>query len=86
MNYYVYILECADRSFYTGQTTNLEHRLDQHETVAYPKCYTATRLPVKLVFSHLFENRDQAFKCERQIKGWSRKKKMALIAGNWQVL
>ena len=76
-NFYVYILKCADGSYYTGSTDNLEKRLDEHYL---GQCgYTASRLPINLVFSESFDSRTQAFSFERQIKGWSRIKKEALI-------
>ncbi len=85
MSFYVYILECADGSYYTGHTEDLEVRLAQHKQRSI-KCYTSTRLPVKLVFCEELPTRDEAFGAERQIKGWSRRKKQALIEGNWDNL
>src|SRR4030042_3559723 len=85
MSFWVYILECSDGSYYTGHTDDLEVRMVAHEQKAY-KCYTSTRLPVKLVFYDDFPTRDDAFARERQIKGWSRRKKQALIQGNWNTL
>jgi putative endonuclease len=82
MTFWVYILECADRSYYTGHTDNLEKRFYEHEQ-NFVKCYTSGRLPMKLVYSCEFETREDALARERQIKGWSRKKKKALIAGDW---
>ena len=77
------MLMCADNSYYTGHTDHLENRLMQHHNKAYPACFTAARLPVQLVFSQEFTTRTEALASERQIKGWSRKKKEALIKGNW---
>jgi len=85
MRFYVYILECADGSYYTGHTDDLENRLAQHEQNTF-KCYTSSRLPVKLVFYDEFPSRDDAFTRERQIKGWSRRKKQALIKEDWSTL
>jgi len=85
MTFWVYILECADRSYYIGHTDNLEQRLAGHEQNTF-KCYTSRRLPVKLVFCSEFTTRDEAFARERQIKGWSRRKKQALINGDWPEL
>jgi predicted GIY-YIG superfamily endonuclease len=82
MGFWVYILECADRSYYTGHTDNLEKRFHGHEQ-NFVKCYTSGRLPVKLVYSCEFETREDALARERQIKRWSRKKKKALIAEDW---
>ena len=82
MGYFVYILRCADSSYYTGLTENLEIRLAQHQTGELPG-YTKSRRPVQLVFSIEFSSLDDAIDRERQIKGWSRAKKEALIAENW---
>lgn len=81
--YYVYILECSDGSYYVGSTTNLERRLAEHQTGLPEKSYTSSRLPVKLVWSAEFPSDNDAFLRERQIKGWSRAKKEALIRGDW---
>ena len=78
--FWVYILRCTDKSYYTGHTDNLENRLAQHHSRAFASCYTATRLPVELVFSQEFAPREEALASERQIKGWNKKKKEALIA------
>ena len=79
---FVYILKCADNSYYTGSTTNLELRLVQHQS-GYFKGYTSSRLPVTLVWWAEFPNEHEAFLRERQIKGWSREKKDALIQDDW---
>lgn len=84
--FWVYMLKCADNSYYLGHTDNLENRLGQHHQKIDPGCYTATRLPVQLVFSQEFITREEALTSERQIKGWSRKKKEALIAGDWNTI
>jgi predicted GIY-YIG superfamily endonuclease len=83
MTFWTYILKCADNSYYTGHTDNLERRIQQHHQRAFPTCYTARRLPVEMVFSQAFATREEALASERQIKGWSRKKKEAMIAGDW---
>ena len=85
MSYYVYILLCADGSYYTGLTEDLEIRLAQHQAGELPG-YTKSRRPVKLVFSNEFSSMDDAIDRERQIKGWSKAKKEALIAGDWERL
>jgi predicted GIY-YIG superfamily endonuclease len=82
MGFWVYILCCGDGSYYTGQTDNLEKRIAEHEA-GEGEAYTSARLPVKLVFSQEFSSRDEAMVCERQIKGWSRKKKEAMMRGDW---
>jgi putative endonuclease len=63
----------------------MEARLYAHEH-SIIKCYTSSRLPVKLVYIAEFPTRDDAFRAERQIKGWSRRKKEALIKGDWEKL
>lgn len=85
MSFYVYILRCADGSYYVGHTDNVEQRLAAHEIGEVPG-YTRTRRPIHLVFVESFPSRDDAFKIERQIKGWSRAKKAALIKGDWKRL
>ncbi len=85
MSFYVYILQCADKSYYTGHTDNLEMRITAHEQGIYGG-YTLTRLPVTLVYYTEFPTRQEAFTAERQIKGWSRRKKEALITQDWAKL
>ena len=82
--FYVYLLQCADGSYYTGQTDNLEARLQQHE--AGQIGYTATRKPVALMWQGEFETREGAIAFEQRIKGWSRAKKEALMAGDWSAI
>ena len=79
--YFVYILRCADGSYYVGSTWNLEKRLEEHNTGVY-QGYTSHRLPVELVWSCDFSTEHDAFLTERQLKGWSRAKKEALIRGD----
>jgi len=85
MSGWVYILQCSDNSFYTGSTNNLEMRLAQHQHGEGAN-YTKKRLPVKLVFSQEYERVDAAFYVEKQVQGWSRKKKQALINGDFEKL
>ena len=80
--FYVYLLQCSDGSYYCGQTDNIEARMQQH--YAGEIGYTATRKPVELVWQGEFETREGAIAFEQQIKGWSRAKKEALIAGDWE--
>lgn len=80
--YYVYMLRCADNSYYIGSTSDLERRLEEHRT-GFFKGYTSKRLPVEIVWSQDFPTEHEAFLTERQIKGWSRAKKEALIHGAW---
>lgn len=77
--YAVYILVCSDESYYVGQSNDLEKRIWQHETGFYPDCYTFKRRPIKLVWNTIVKTSEEAKKLEKQIKGWSRKKKEALI-------
>ena len=76
------MLHCADRSFYVGHTDDLEARIAAHESGVIPG-YTASRLPVTYVWSEEFPSRYEALVAERQIKGWTRAKKLALIRGDW---
>ena len=82
MSFTVYILRCADSSYYTGHTDNLEQRIGEHQN-GLCGGYTASRLPVELVFSQECTTREEALTAERQIKGWSRKKKEAMMRGDW---
>jgi len=82
---WVYILRCADGSYYTGLTraAEPEKRLSEHTLKFSPGSYTATRLPVVLAYAEYFDMVVDAIAAERRIKGWSRAKKEALIAGDW---
>jgi putative endonuclease len=84
--YFVYILKCSDNSYYTGVTNNIERRFNEHKSKINPNCYTASRLPVQLVFIQEFQYIDKAIDFEKQVKGWSRKKKEAIISDNWNQL
>ena len=83
MAFYVYILKCSDKSYYTGHTDNLEKRLSEHSKGEITSCYTFKRRPVQLVFSETFATRDEALAAEQQIKGWSRAKKEAMMRRDW---
>lgn len=83
--FHTYMLRCADGSYYLGHTDALEQRITQHERGEILG-YTSSRRPVLLVWQQRFGTRDEALSAERQIKGWSRKKKEALIAGDWGAL
>ncbi|HEY0326569.1 MAG TPA: GIY-YIG nuclease family protein, partial [Allosphingosinicella sp.] len=83
MQFYVYILRCRDGSYYTGHTDDLEARLCQHQE-GLGADWTRRRRPVELVWCELMPTRDEAFAAERMIKPWSRAKKEALIAGDWE--
>jgi predicted GIY-YIG superfamily endonuclease len=79
--YFVYILRCSDNTLYAGFTTDLESRLAEHRQGADPRSYTYRRRPLELIWSASFQDHDEAFALERQIKGWSRAKKIALARG-----
>ena len=83
-HYYVYILECSDKSYYTGVTNNLERRLWEHESGFNPGCYTCKRRPVVLKYAIHHTDIKQAIAWEKQLKGWSRKKKEALFKDDWE--
>ena len=82
MTFWVYLLRCGDGSYYAGHSDNLEKRLGEHH--AGMMCdWTRRRRPVALVWSEALATRDEAIAFERRIKGWTRAKKEALIAGDW---
>ena len=81
MKGYMYILECSDGSYYTGSTNDLERRLEQHQNGEGAN-HTKKHLPVKLLYYEEFQRIDEAFYREKQVQGWNRKKKEALINGN----
>jgi predicted GIY-YIG superfamily endonuclease len=83
MSFWVYILCCSDASYYTGHTDNLEKRVHEHHAGTISSCYTFKRRPLELVFSQDFPTREEALASEQQIKGWSRKKKEAMMRGDW---
>ena len=82
--FWVYMLRCADASFYVGHTDALDRRLVQHHQGTFATCYTFSRRPVVLVWSQAFPTREEALGAERQIKGWNRAKKVALQSENWR--
>lgn len=79
--YFIYILKCFDNSFYVGFTSNLVRRMTEHES-RHGGTYTKIRTPVELVYQETLESESAARLREKQIKGWSRKKKQALINGD----
>ncbi len=81
----MYILLCADGSYYTGSTTDLERRLEQHQNGEGAN-HTKKRLPVSLLYYEEYSRIDEAFYREKQVQGWSRKKKEALIEGKNDLL
>ncbi len=83
--YTVYILKCSDGSYYTGVTNDIDRRLKEHEQ-GLNKGYTHNRRPVILVFTEHFQDVNHAISFEKQVKGWRRVKKEALINGRWDLL
>ena len=83
---YVYIVECSDGSYYTGVTNNADKRIVEHNEGIDKESYTYNRRPVKMVFAERFNDPIQAIAFEKQLKGWSRKKKKAIIDGKWELL
>jgi putative endonuclease len=75
---WMYILECSDESYYTGSTNNLEKRIKEHQN-GDGSNHTKMRLPIRLVYFEKFSRIEEAFFREKQVQGWSRKKKEALI-------
>jgi putative endonuclease len=82
---FTYILECADGSYYVGSTFDLNRRLVQHSEGSGAR-YTARRRPVRLVWSAEFASVRDAYLLEKQIQGWSRAKRQALIEGRFEDL
>jgi putative endonuclease len=81
----MYILECADGSYYVGSTKNLERRIVEHQEGLGAK-YTSRRLPVKLVYGEGYDHVAEAFYREKQVQGWSHAKREALIKGEYESL
>ena len=81
MSYYVYILECSNKTLYTGITTNLKRRFTKHKSGEGAR-YTAYNKPLKILYSKSYPNRSKAQKRESEIKSWTREKKLALISGD----
>ncbi len=84
--YYVYILKCADNSYYTGITNNLDKRYKEHVFGKYHDCYTFKRRPLEIQFHESFNDVLQAIYFEKKIKKWTRAKKEALINGDYNRL
>jgi len=82
MSFWAYMLHCRGGYFYTGHTEDLEARIAQHYSGMLPG-FATDHLLIELVWSQEFSSRYEALAAERQIKGWSRAKKMALIQGDW---
>jgi putative endonuclease len=82
---WMYILECSDGSYYVGSTTDLERRIWEHNEGLGAK-YTARRRPVKLAYAAEFESIAEAYEREKQVQGWGRAKRKALIDGDYGAL
>ena len=82
MAFALYIFECSDGTLYVGHTDNLDERMRQHDA-GVADSYTSSRRPLKLVNAEEFESRYDALAMERKLKGWTRAKKLAYIAGDW---
>ena len=82
---FTYILRCSDGSFYVGSTVNLGERLEQHQGGG-GSAYTKWRTPVELVWSYETPSIEEAFRREKQIQGWGRAKRQALIDGRLDLL
>ena len=83
---YVYILECSDNSFYIGVTNNVGRRFIEHSTGLHEESYTFNRRPLKLVYCKQFNNPLKAIEFEKQLKGWTKAKKTALINNDLELL
>ncbi|AEM72020.1 Excinuclease ABC C subunit domain protein [Allomuricauda ruestringensis DSM 13258] len=84
--YIVYILKCSDNTYYTGITSDLIERLESHQNGKHKNSYTYYRRPLQLVYHCEFTDPNKAILTEKQIKKWSKKKKEALIAGEFDKL
>jgi len=84
--YFVYILKCSDNSYYTGFTNNIERRFNEHEKGLNKECYTFNKRPLLLEWFETFNDVLDAIAIEKKIKGWSRRKKEALINQDWDKL
>lgn len=80
--FFVYMLLCADGTYYTGYSGNLSRRIKQHQSGAIPRAYTKPRRPVQLVWAGEFRSKDEARSYERKLKRWSTSRKEQLIADN----
>jgi len=85
-NYYVYIVQCQDSSYYIGITNDIDRRLWEHNTGYSKTSYTYPRRPVELKYFEHFTDSTQAIIREKQIKGWTREKKEALFTENWDLI
>ncbi len=84
--YFVYIVKCSDNSYYTGFTNDLDRRLGEHQSGKNKDSYTFDKRPIQLMWFETFNDVLNAIAIEKQIKGWSRRKKEALIDQDWDKL
>ena len=80
--FFMYMLKCSDLTYYVGNTDNIERRVNEHQTGFFTG-YTFQRRPIKLVYVQSYATRDESLEAEARIKKWSRKKKEALVGGEW---
>lgn len=85
-NFYVYIVKCSDESYYIGITNDIERRIEEHNSGINKKSFTFKRRPLQLVFYESFNDFQVTEIWEKKLKGWSGKKKEALIEKNWEKL
>jgi putative endonuclease len=83
--WYVYILECSNNALYTGITNNIKRRLREHNSGKGGR-YTRARQPVRLIYTETYNKKSEALRREIQLKGWTRKKKEALIEGDFRLI
>ena len=81
----MYIVECCDRSLYVGSTRQLDRRIWEHNE-GMGSAYTRTRLPVRLLYYEEFDRVEDAYRREKQVQGWSRSKRLALVKGRTELL
>ena len=84
--YYVYIVKCRDNSYYTGVTNDIERRIAEHNGGLEKSSYTFSGKPVELMYAYELNGIIQAIAFEKQLKGWSRKKKEAVVNDDWDIL
>ncbi|GGE25616.1 GIY-YIG nuclease family protein [Psychroflexus planctonicus] len=84
--YFVYVLKCSDKTYYTGITSNLDKRLNEHQSGKYFGSYTFSRRPIHLVYYAAFTDVNRAIEAEKKIKKWSKAKKEALINNEFDKL
>ena len=84
--FYVYLLECSDGSYYTGVTNDLSRRMIEHQEGFDESCYTYSKRPVNLKHYMTFEYINDAISVEKKLKKWSRAKKIAFFQKDWETL